>query len=325
MSTLYPSQVDTVLSLPTVIDNNTPVKADVVNRLRDAILAIETELGVKPSGIYGTVRTRLDILEALINAGGGGGGGTVIFSGDLTGVNTLQTVVGIQTRPVLSTAPSSNQFLGWTGSAWAPETITEDIVLPAFGISLSGGGFGELGQTFNNPAFTASYNRASATATLTDTEGNSQDVSSTPTSFSSVGSFTKTVFGETVTFTLTANDAMNIAVSKTSNAALEWVQLSYYGVGPASQSSAVFIQSLTGVLNNVRGMGFSVTAGSTDKVYFACRAAYGDASFSVGGFSGGFSLVSNTISVTNTYGIIEDYELYESDNLNLGPITVSVS
>lgn len=324
MTTLYPSQIDTVMTLPTVVNNNTPVDADVVNRLRDAILAVETELGIKPSGLYGTVRHRLDILELLINSGGGGGG-SVVFSQDLSGTNTIQTVVGLQTRPLSSTAPTSGQAIMWDGSIWAPETITQDIILPSFSISLSGGGFAQVGQTFTNPAFTASYNRAAATAILTDTEGNSQNVISTPTAFNSVGTFTKNAFGNSVTFTLTATDALNTAVTKTSNASLTWVQLSYYGVGAAGQSSAAFIQGLTGVLNNTRGMGFSVNAGPTDKVYFACRSAYGGASFSVGGFTGGFSLVSNTISVTNTYGFTENYELYESDNLNLGSITVSVS
>ncbi len=41
--------------------------------------------------------------------------------GDLAGSNTSQTVVGLQGRPISSTAPSSsNQFLGWNGTQWAP-------------------------------------------------------------------------------------------------------------------------------------------------------------------------------------------------------------
>lgn len=245
--------------------------------------------------------------------------------GDLSGNSSSQVVIGLQSRSVLSTAPLSNQFLGWTGAAWAPETITQDIILDGFSVFLFGGGFVELGQTVANPSFTATYNRVSATAVLTDTEGNTLDVTSTPTSFNSNGTFQKTVFNDSVVFVLTANDALNTAVFKTSNAVMSWVQNSYYGVGPAGQNTAAFIQSLTGFLTNVRGTVFSVTAGPTDKVYFACRAAYGAPTFIVGGFAGGFTLVSNTISVTNTYGIIEDYELYESDNLNLGSITVTVS
>jgi hypothetical protein len=59
----------------------TPVKAEVTNRLRDAIIAIQAELGTQPSGTYSTVRARLDALRndletlrALVEAGGGGTG-----------------------------------------------------------------------------------------------------------------------------------------------------------------------------------------------------------------------------------------------------------
>ena len=99
------------------------VKAANVNTLRDAIIAIEAELGVKPSGIYGTVRTRLDALEALITSqsGGGGGGGSVTFAGDLIGTNIHQVVVGLQNNPISSVMPTTGQFLVWNGSAWAPE------------------------------------------------------------------------------------------------------------------------------------------------------------------------------------------------------------
>ncbi len=54
--------------LPITVDNRTPVKAEVVNRQRESILAIEAELGIQPSGTFTTVRARLDALESLLCA-----------------------------------------------------------------------------------------------------------------------------------------------------------------------------------------------------------------------------------------------------------------
>lgn len=65
--TKYPGEIDDSTTLPPTTDLITPVKAEVVNRLRAAILAIEAELGAQPSAAFGTVRTRLDAMRALIN------------------------------------------------------------------------------------------------------------------------------------------------------------------------------------------------------------------------------------------------------------------
>lgn len=82
----YPGQIDTSTELPPSTDNVTPVKAEVVNRLRDAILAIEAELGVNPSGVFGTVRDRLD---SLGSGSGGGGAIAVQLNGSLVNANIL--------------------------------------------------------------------------------------------------------------------------------------------------------------------------------------------------------------------------------------------
>lgn len=65
VGTVYPNYIDSFAQLPTIVDNVSPVRAGDVNRLRDAVLAIENELGKNPSGTYGTVRDRLDAIETL--------------------------------------------------------------------------------------------------------------------------------------------------------------------------------------------------------------------------------------------------------------------
>ena len=69
--TRYPCDIDDprpldTRGLPVIVDLQTPVKAEVTNRHREAILAVEGELGLQPSGTWGTVRARLDAMEALL-------------------------------------------------------------------------------------------------------------------------------------------------------------------------------------------------------------------------------------------------------------------
>lgn len=79
--TVYPNSIDGYATLPVLVDLVSPVRAADVNRLRNSIIAIERELGINPSGTYGTVRARLDALElglggSIIIGGGGGSAGT---------------------------------------------------------------------------------------------------------------------------------------------------------------------------------------------------------------------------------------------------------
>ena len=121
MVTKYPARIDTSAELPTVIDNVTPFTADVVNRLRDAILAIEQELGIKPSGTFTTVRARLDWLEEHISdAYGGGGGGLSNLSGDVNGPPSATQVLGIGGRPFSPIQPLPGQSIVWDGYQWKP-------------------------------------------------------------------------------------------------------------------------------------------------------------------------------------------------------------
>jgi hypothetical protein len=64
---VYPNAIDGYAQLPLTVDNVTRVDAVTVNRLRSAIVNIEAELGVLPSGSYDTVVARLDALESEIN------------------------------------------------------------------------------------------------------------------------------------------------------------------------------------------------------------------------------------------------------------------
>jgi hypothetical protein len=67
MATQYPSNIDTTGTLPYVVDGVTPILGSNVNTLRDAIVAIETELGPNPSGgTSTTVSDRIGVLEGVV-------------------------------------------------------------------------------------------------------------------------------------------------------------------------------------------------------------------------------------------------------------------
>lgn len=117
---LYPALIDNNTSLPNVIDTVTSINAEVVNRLKSAIIAVETELGIKPASIYGTVRNRLDVLENVINQGGGG---MPSFAGDLMAVGSAQEVIGFYGRPLSNVVPTVGQCYAWNGTQWAPQIV----------------------------------------------------------------------------------------------------------------------------------------------------------------------------------------------------------
>lgn len=71
MATQYPSQIDREDNLPTQVDLISPVRARAINELRDAIIAIQTELGIEPSGSFADVRERIDFIDQLLSGGGG--------------------------------------------------------------------------------------------------------------------------------------------------------------------------------------------------------------------------------------------------------------
>lgn len=87
MATIYPTGIDTYAQLPLVVDLVSPVRADDVNRVRDAVVAVETELGINPSGIFGTVKDRLDSVDSLISIIPPGGGEAVSLMIDYLTIN----------------------------------------------------------------------------------------------------------------------------------------------------------------------------------------------------------------------------------------------
>ncbi len=256
----------------------------------------------------------------------GPAGAGVIFSGDLQGDSNAQTVARIQSRPVGTGAPSANHVIMWDGARYEPQGLTLDpeVIGPAFTVSLAASlPLVELGSTQNSPSFTASYGPYSPTAALltNDANGESRNVVGSPTSFISAQNYSKSTYGQSVVFTLNVSKG---ALARNANTSMTWTQKVYVGSGDPGANSSAILASLTGTLLLSKNGTFNTSAGMGQKIYFAYRVPYGTSTFTIGGFEGGF-LSPTTISVLNDHGITENYYLYESENENLGSISLIVS
>lgn len=67
----YPGGIDDESTLPTTVDFETEIKAEVVNRLRDSIIATESTLGTDPADGYATIKDRLYVMQTEIDASSG--------------------------------------------------------------------------------------------------------------------------------------------------------------------------------------------------------------------------------------------------------------
>ena len=119
----YPGTLDDSTSIPISTDRITPVKAEVVNRNRDGILSIQAELGLDPSREWGTVRARLDAMEAF--AGGLSAPIDIYENGTLklSGITNFNFTGGVTITPT-SLTTANIDIIGSGGGDAVYETLT---------------------------------------------------------------------------------------------------------------------------------------------------------------------------------------------------------
>ena len=124
-------------------------------------------------------------------------------------------------------------------------------------------------------------------------------------------------------WTLTAIDSAGNKSTKTTS--ITFANGIYYGASTMpNEYNSNFILGLTKKLRNNKLSSFTVDAGENQYIYYCLPTRLGECTFSVGGFTGGFTL-SDTISFTNASGYTEDYYIYRSDKANLGSTTVNIA
>ena len=124
------------------------------------------------------------------------------------------------------------------------------------------------------------------------------------------------------TFTLVAT--IEGGIIKTKTVTVPFYNGIYYGKSSSLTFDADLISSLTKVLSDTRARTISVTAGVGEFIYYCIPTRLGVPSFTVGGFTGGFTNVA-TLSFTNPSGYTENYDVYKSDNANLGATSIVIS
>jgi hypothetical protein len=183
----------------------------------------------------------------------------------------------------------------------------------------------QVGATLTTPAFTASYNQAATSASLTDTDGDNDALALPATSFVSPHSFTKVVFGQFVTWTLHAASSLG---SATASVTTTWGANVYEdaAVDPGIYNAA-FITSLTATLKTSAAGNYSINSGAGTSTFFCALTSLGltIGNFFVGGFPFACSKVASAIPVTNTNGVTENFDVFRSDNTGLGAYTLQVT
>lgn len=109
-------------------DNITTIDSKLLNSYRSSIVSIQTELGIQPSGMHGTIKGRLDNVDQKISSILLSIEDPMVFvaTGDLTGSPTIQTVIGLQGVPVASATPANGNALVYNQSLnqWEPQSFT---------------------------------------------------------------------------------------------------------------------------------------------------------------------------------------------------------
>lgn len=169
----------------------------------------------------------------------------------------------------------------------------------------------ELGETVNNVTFNWTTNK---TPTSLKLNGESIEPELKSKELRNLG------ITSTRTFKLIASDEKGSVEKSTS---IYFYNGVYYGVGNVPHVDSDFIKELSKDLRANKKPEFTVEAGSNQYIYYCLPVRMGTCSFTVGGFTGGFTLV-DTIPFTNPSGYEEEYYIYKSDNAGLGETTVYV-
>ena len=226
--------------------------------------------------------------------------------------------------------PTKNQILKYNGSNWVVADVNSSFIFSIASFLCNAG----ISQTFeigsgvwknaSELEFTATYNNGPATEGTVSKSGMANLVLANAFQGPTVNteSINYPTVGNNIEFVL---NSANGGESDTETITYTFYNKRFWGV--INKNTGIVesdIESLSNELSNSKGKTFTVTPGVDDYVIYAYPTRLGVATFTVGGFAGGFDLITTDLSITNTSGYTEDYTVYVTTNKNLGNIIVNV-
>lgn len=204
---------------------------------------------------------------------------------------------------------------GWETRIAALEKLASDMLYQPIEITSFTNGIGtaEIGSTVKGVTFSWAFNKIPTTLTLDGEEMRTDFIGCVKSDLNMTAN---------TTFTLEATDERGATATKTTSVTFQ--NGVYYGISEVSEAvDSALVLTLTKELRSNKKPSFSVNAGIGQYIYYCVPKRFGTCTFTVGGFTGGFTLV-DTISFTNSSGYTEDYYVYRSDNASLGETAVTV-
>ena len=250
---------------------------------------------------------------------GTGASGTTYWSG-----NGTWSGVSVSTS---GAAVNYAYLFNGTAAVWAPQGTNFQFGIASFADGQAGTieeGVGVWKAT-GTISFTASYTNGPATSASVAGPGFSglNMTSSFMGPTATAISINFPAVAGTVVFTLSAS---NGSTNPTATITHSFNNDRYWGVSSNAGVYASTDVTTLGAndLSNSIPKTFTVNPGAGQYIVYAYPSRLGTASFTVGGFAGGFQ-APQTVTVTNGSGFVESYYAYRSTNSGLGSTTVVVT
>lgn len=247
----------------------------------------------------------------------------LIHTHEVANINGLSTVASSGSYSDLSNKPTLSSF-EYTHPQYTDMHTLEDAinqllyvspVVSTLTASPNGGTF-EIGAIISSPiTFSWTINKTITSQSLTDCTISNATLRTVQ--------YTGSNISANKTFTLTVSDGKN---SSNRSITYTFQHRKYWGVStlPGTYNSA-FIKSLTSseFSTTKAKSSFNIISGTGQYIFYCFPTAWGTPTFNVGGFKGGFEKIA-TIDFTNASGNTTSFDIWKSENSNLGTQSIIV-